>query len=304
MLTVSHTFGLRYFFLFGSLFSILRPTLLPAQRHYEVKSVIYNSLVGAVSGGVGALINKKSNEKWPAVLRKGFLGGGAGGLLMYAGKKSTSLIVRQQNISYAWLARAIFSTGNSIVENAAANQPLLSRFHVDIGFVRLDLYTDSWRVMPRVMPSQFGATIFMAVFGRLDATTSLCSGTMTFRNREIGYAPYLMGSTPGNMFILVDSLYKGLLYHEIYAHEMVHAFQWLELSGFNNFFGPTKTTWESNWPKMKKWNKWVHGDLNYELMLVNYFIIQGGYRRILYCRHFLENEAEVLSVGRVSCPVD
>ena len=37
--------------------------------------------------------------------------------------------------------------------------------------------------------------------------------------------------------------------------------------------------------------------------LINYFLIQGGYSRSLNCRNFLENEAEWLSVHRVSCPV-
>ena len=38
-----------------------------AQQRYEIKSIIYNSLVGSVTGGVGALINKKPDEKWGEV---------------------------------------------------------------------------------------------------------------------------------------------------------------------------------------------------------------------------------------------
>ena len=223
---------------------------------------------------------------------------------MYVGKKTNYLITQKHNISYAWLSRLIFSAGNSIVENAAAAQPLLSRFHYDIGFIRVDLYSKNFKVVPRLLPSNLGSVLFLAYHGRFDAKTSLRSGTFTFRTPSIDYAPYLIGSTPGNAFILVDTLVTGILFHEIYAHEMIHTFQFLEHSGFNNFFKPLKEEWKSKAPRFAKWSKWIHGDFNYELMLGNYFIVQGGYRRILYCRNYLENEAEFLSVRRVSCPAD
>ncbi len=274
------------------------------QGYYEAKSIAYNSIVGAITGGVGAVINKKPEQKWQRALMNGLTGGVIGGGMMYLGKRTNYLITSKRNISYAWLSRLVFSVGNSLVENAAANQPLLSRFHYDLGFIRVDLYTRNFALRPRISASSLGATLFMAFNGRFDLQTSLRSGTFTFRKSTIEYAPYLKGSTPGNGFILVDTLRSGILFHEIYAHEMIHAFQFLEHSAFNNFFIPQKKEWESSWPAFQNWNRWIHGDLNFEIMLGNYFIIQGGYRRILYCRNFLENEAEVLSTGRVSCPVD
>jgi hypothetical protein len=124
---------------------------------------------------------------------------------------------------------------------------------------------------------------------------------VTFRTSKIVYAPYLVGSTTGNNFLLVDTL-RARFFYEIYAHEMVHTFQFQEYSACNYYFDPWKEKLNERSPVFKEFGKWVYGDLNYELMLGNYFLVQGGIRRRGYCDNFLENEAEVLTTGRVSCP--
>jgi hypothetical protein len=271
---------------------------------YEAKSILYNSLSGACTGAIGALINHKKDEKWHKAFFRGLAGGGAGGFVMYVGKQSGSLIVTNHNIAYGWLARSVFCAGNSIVENAASDKPLFSRFHFDLGFVRVDLYTREMRLQPSVMPLAFGATVFNFLHGRMDVKNTLTSGTFIFRTRSISYAPYLMGSTTGNGFILNDSINKSELFYELFAHEMLHTFQFMEFCGVNNFFNPYTEKWRIRDQTFARTDKWIHGDLNYLMMLGNYFLVNGGYKRSLYCKNFLENEAEVLSVGRVSCPTE
>src|SRR4051812_37280217 len=101
-------------------FSLVRPAA--AQKNYEGRFITYNALVGAVTGGIGAVINKHKEQKWHRAFVKGFIVGSAGGGLVYCGKKLNILVAREKNLGYAWLSRAVFSAGNSIVENASANR--------------------------------------------------------------------------------------------------------------------------------------------------------------------------------------
>ena len=264
---------------------------------------MYNVIGGAVTGGIGALINRKEGRKWAKALLKGFGGGAAGGGIMYLGKKANFLIVKKNDISYAWLSRLVFSAGNSVIENAAAGLHLTDRFHFDVGFVRLDFYPAKLKLEPKIMPGALGGIIFTAFNGRFDAISTLRSGTVIFRTKAISYAPYLVGSTTGSGFLLADTVYgKGYYFNEIFAHEMVHVFQFSEHSGVNYFFQNKKEQWRANSVTFARTEKWVHVDLNYPVFMLNYFVVQGGFERSLYCKNFLENEAEWLSTHRVSCP--
>ncbi len=286
-----------FFILFSFCFSEIKA------QNIEAKVISYNVLVGGISAGIGALINKKKDQKWHKVFAKGFIVGMGGGALVYAGKKINIMVAKKQELGYAWVSRAVFSAGNSIVENGAANRDFWSQWHYDVGFVRLELKTNGpVSLTPRFMPSTFGGIVFMAVnSNRFDLNTSLRSGSVTFRTNRIRYAPTLMASTSSNGFLFVDTLNNSQHFYDTYAHEMVHAFQFQEFSGVNNYFIPLSDKWKTNSTTFRKISKWIYFDLNYELMLGNYFIVQGGFRGQLYCRNYLENEAEFLSVGRSAC---
>ncbi len=272
-------------------------------QNIEAKVIAYNALAGGLSGGIGALINKKKDQKWHRAFIKGFVVGLGGGTIAYSGKKLNSLIAKNQNLGYAWVSRAVFSAGNSIVENAAANRDFWAQWHYDIGFIRLEIKTNGpFSVIPRFMPSTFGGIVFMASNSQsFDASTSLRSGTLTFRTDHIRYAPNLVASTASNGVLFVDTLTGGANFCNTYAHEMGHVFQFQEFSGVNTWFNPLAQKWKANSAGFDKLSKWIYFDFNYEMMLGNYFIIQRGYRGQLYCRNYLENEAEFLSVGRSAC---
>ncbi len=269
-------------------------------QQYEAKSIAYNILLGGISAGVGGIINKKKEQKWSDVFIKNFIIGSGGGAIMYSGKKLNTLIANENNLGYAWLSRGVFCAGISIVENVAAGRKYWSVWHYDVGFMRLEFDCEAKRFHPRVMPSAFSATVFLAANGHFDLRTSLRSGTPTFRTRTISYQPALVGSTVTNAFLLSDTLTMGRIFYDTYAHELIHSFQFGEFSGFNQFFKPLTDKWELKSGAFKKIHYWVYGDLNHELMLFNYFIIEGGSRRN-YCKNFLENEAEFLTVGRGAC---
>lgn len=270
-------------------------------QNFNLNSAIYNCLVGGITGGIGSVINKKKEEKIFKALAKGFVTGTVGGAVMYSGKKLNFLISQKQQLGYAWMSRAVYSAGNSIVENACANRKFWAVWHYDLAFVRFEFNAERKLFTPRFMPSSFGGILFMAFNGRVDGKTSLKSGTLTFRTKEIAYSPTLVGSTASNGFLLNDTLRRGMVYYDVYAHEMNHAFQFQDFSGINYFFNPLSTKWKEKYAWFRKSSKWIYGDLNYEAMLINYFIINRGSRGNFYCHNYLENEAEFLSVGRKAC---
>jgi hypothetical protein len=284
-----------------SLLLVLASYTPSRSQNYAGRSFAYNSLIGGFSGGIGSVINKHKGQKWYKAFAKGFVIGFGGGTLEFSGKKINYYVAKKQNLGYAWLSRAVFSAGNSLVENAAANREFWSVWHYDLSFVRLEFHTKGSELVPRLMPSMFTATVFMAAKGRFDVKRSLQSGTATFFTKSIFYSPNFVASTPGNGFFFVDTLRGGPHFYNVYAHEMIHAFQFQGLSGCNYFFKPITDKWEEESPRFRKLHKYVYGDLNYELMVLNYFIIQKGHREIDYCHNFLENEAESLSTNRPAC---
>lgn len=273
----------------------------------DVQFAAYNTLIGGITGGIGALINKKKDQKWHKTLLKGFVVGLGGGAIAYSGKKLNALVAQKKELGYCWLSRAVFSAGNSIVENAAANRDFWSRWHYDIGFMRMEVdISGPISFTPRFMPSAFGGIVFMAVNGEFDAATTLKSGTLTFRADRVNYASNLSASTASNGFLFINTLNKGHKFYDTYAHEMIHAFQFQEFSGINYFFNPLTNKWKQKSPRFKNTSRWFYGDVNFEALLVNYFIIQEGYdaRPRSYCNNFLENEAEFLSIKRGACPAE
>lgn len=269
-------------------------------QNYEVRSITYNMILGGVTACAGAIINKKKEQKWYKIFVRNFMMGAGGGVLMYGGKKMNAIIANENNIGYAWLSRGVFSAGVSIVENVASGRRFWSVWHYDFGFIRLEYDVEAHQFQPRLMPSALISTLFIGCNGKLDVKTTIASGTPTFRTRRISYQPTLIGSTVTNAFLLNDTLVRGRAFFDLFSHEMIHSFQFAEFSGVNHFFKPYTTRWETNSTTFKQIHRWVYGDINHELMLMNYFIFQGGSRRN-YCRNFLENEAEALTIGRVAC---
>jgi len=299
MLQNVKNYSIRVQILVSFLTCFIYPREVRAQN-YEAQSVLYNALLGGISACAGALINKKKKAKCFTVSWKSFAVGVLGGTCIYSGKKLNTLIANENKLGYAWLSRGIFYLGASVVENAAAGKQWWETWHYDIGFVRLEYDCEKKIFQPKIMPAAFSATLFLAYYGKLDVTTSLQSGVPTFRTKRIGYQPQLIGSTVTNGFLLNDSLKRSRLFYDTYAHEMIHSFQFSEFLGTNEFFNRYTSNWEKRSTIFKNIHRWVYGDLNHELMLINYFVVQGGVRRN-YCKNYLENEAEFLTIGRSAC---
>jgi len=269
-------------------------------QNTETKSLIYNSLLGSVTGGIGSVINKHKDERVPHAFVRGFLGGAGGGVLMYTGKRMTWLAVQKHDLGWLWPSRVVFSAGNSITENAASGRKLWSRWHYDIAFFRLE-YVPGTRPVAKVMVSAFVGFALSAVKSEPDWQNSLAAGTLLLRRRNKIVAIGLTAVTAGNTILMMDHI-GGPYFQEVFAHEMVHVYQFQEFSGVNYYFIREKNEWDKQFPVFHFLSKYLYGDLNYEMMLMNYFIFQNGIKSSAYCNNFLEQEAEYLSNKRCACP--
>lgn len=124
----------------------------------------------------------------------------------------------------------------------------------------------------------------------------MLSGNFVFGADRIEYAGQVTGSTTAHAYVLMNYI-NNLEFYELFAYEMLHTFQFQEFSGINYFPKPLIDKWRAKSKFYNGFCNWVYSDLNYEAMLINYFLIQGGHEKN-YNTNFLENEAEFLSVGR------
>ena len=99
------------------------------QSEFEIG--LYNVGLGGFGSGIGAVINKKPNEKFFNVFCNGFLKGSLGGAFVYGSKKMVSQIHIEEKIEYNWPAKILNSLGTSIIENASSNRGFLEKVNIN-----------------------------------------------------------------------------------------------------------------------------------------------------------------------------
>lgn len=101
------------FFMFIMTTSIAYGQDNEAFRYNKTDIVLYNVGIGAIFGGIGALVNKKESEDWHKVLLKGISQGALGGYVVYESKNLLRQINRQKDLTYALYAKGVNSIGVS-----------------------------------------------------------------------------------------------------------------------------------------------------------------------------------------------
>src|SRR6185503_7452109 len=66
--------------------ALCKPITMHGQD-FNVNSAVYNTLLGGLSAGVGAMITKPKEVKFYKAFARGFVAGMGGGAVMYCGKK-------------------------------------------------------------------------------------------------------------------------------------------------------------------------------------------------------------------------
>ena len=189
------------------------PDRMSREGRYAM-DVTANVLIGGLTAGVAQRWN--GGSFW-----RGFARGAAGGGLVFAGKQVTAL----QFTGSGMLGRQVAAVGTSVVSNASAARPVLSRLVLPAGPVRVYAEVDAGRVHAKVDLAGVVAIGYAATRpgARLDVSSSLSSGAPVFfvspewghRAGHIAGVIIIDGSEPDPEDI-ADAL----------AHERVHVSQY------------------------------------------------------------------------------
>lgn len=208
---------------------------------------LVNIGIGSVMGGVGAIINKRPEEKFGKTLLKGLAQGGFGGYLVFESKRLLREFSRHKNYNYIWPSKIVNAAGSSIIENAAANRNLWERWHINLGFNRFEVDTrDGFKLRYRIMPYSLSSTIYLFTQEKLDVDRSMVFGTFVFQAQKPiqGYGFEASGAAYQDAILLKRISSLG---HKVEAHELIHVYQNENLLGINMFFNkPLESLKETN----------------------------------------------------------
>lgn len=251
------------FFFFNLIITIfLNPFSKVSAQKTEFQYGMLNIASGAVVGGIGALLNKQPDEKFPRVFAKGLAQGALGGYLVFESKRILQEFVRQENYIYVWPSKLINSTGTSIIENAAANRNFWEHWHINFAFTRLDIYTkEEIRFKYRIMPfSLFRAIQLKSRDYDIDWNRSLKLGVLVFLKDEITYGEFtnVLGALASNHI----SLKKSSIKHSTEAHELIHVYQNNQFSGFNPYINNLNLYLKKNFKPFRIYDTFFYTDFN------------------------------------------
>jgi len=235
-------------------------------QNNNTQATIYNVGLGSFFGGVGAVINKKPDEKFGKVFLKGVLQGSLGGYITYQSKKMVYEFSNSGDFKDAWAAKLLNSAGNSIIHNAASNRNFWEQWNLNIGFNRIEFHTkDKFKVRYKLMPAAFMGTMITATQGDFDIETSLKIGQFVFRTDfiESTILENPNGKVSINTMLLKYEYFNRIDEAKTIAHEIIHIFQYEDFANINPFFIKPRQNFINNDNKwVKFYNKWVYTDFN------------------------------------------
>jgi len=280
-------------------YSILLITFLicfkiSAQKN-DSEAIAYNVGLGSFFGGVGAIINKDKNQKWHKAFLKGLWQGALGGYVVYESKKRVYDFSRTKDYKYAWASKILYSAGNSIIENAASNKNFWAKWHITIGFNRIEFNTQKkFKIKYQLLPFSLFSAIQTSTKGKFDFKTSIKTGFLIFKTTNTNIFPEgFDGFTFRNSILLLDS---GEKFFVVLPHEMIHTYQEEDFQFINTFFIKTKEKFLKN-TFLKKIDKYIYFDGNTFLNGWLYNIERSGK---CYYNNFFEQEANFYSL-RLNC---
>lgn len=237
---------------------------IDAQHKNDIEAGLFNMGFGGVIGGIGAVINKKSNQKTGKIFLKGFAQGALGGYLLFESKRLVGKYGKTGNYSYVWPSKIINSAGVSIIENASANRNFWEQWHINVGFNRVEFYTkDKFKMSYRLMPFALVSTIHGFTKGKLNLRESLKIGSFIFEHNYIQENKYL-GVTSSNRIIIVNekSLF-GRGRSRLISHELIHVYQYESFSGANPYFNKVIKKLNSNSTWSTLYHRIFYTDFNH-----------------------------------------
>jgi len=273
-------------------FSILLFTFMnsypQAKKTSDTKQFFYNVSLGSIIGLVGAIINKDPEQKLGNVLLKGFSQGALGGYITFESKRLVRVAEKNEDWKILWGSKILNAGGISIKENASLNKNFWEKWHINIGFNRIEFSTkDKFRLNYKVMPVALVYTIGAAIQTDFEFEKSLKAGQFIFssnterfintNSRGIAY--------PGN--IVVYTPFKNDF--QLLSHEIIHIYQYNDFSQLETFLKKPINNLNSQIELINTLNNYI----NYDLGALPFWIIHKieHNNADFYYDNFLEREA-------------
>jgi hypothetical protein len=230
----------------------------------RAEMLLYNIGLGSISSGIGALINKEEHEKWHKVMFKGMAQGALGGYLVYESKNLIGKIEKEQKWEYGWYGKLVNSAGTSIIENAASNRNFWEKWHLNVGFNRIEFYTkNGLKVKYKIMPVSFilTSTALISPEAKFEFKRAIQTGEFIFSNDN---PKYPSGATTfGNLFIVSK---ERLNDHKLFAHEIIHIYQYYDFNFVNTYFNKPRNLWVENSKAFKRVDQILYLDMQYPVL--------------------------------------
>lgn len=259
-----------------------------AKETSDINQFFYNISIGSIIGAVGAVINKKPEQKFGETLFKGFYQGALGGYVTFESKRLINLAQKNNDWKLLWASKLVNAGGNSIKENAALNKNFWEKWHINIGFNRIEFETKNrFKVNYKILPISLFYTIGIASQAKFELGKSLKSGQFIF-------------SSNTNRFVETNSIgvtYPGgiVLYtpdkdnFKVLSHEIIHWYQYNDFSQLETFVEKPLQALNRNNKVFNKINKWIHYDYRYLPAVIWHSIDYQN--SVYYYDVFLEREA-------------
>ena len=264
----------------------------------DTEAALYNIGFGAVFSTIGAVINKTPDEPLGDVIKKSMWQGALGGYVTFESKRLLREAQRKHKWEYIWGAKFVNATGTSIKENAALNKDFWERWHINIGFNRIELNTkDRFSVHYKMMPVAFVYTVDAFFRYDFEATKSMKFGEVIFSfnaNRKSNAALAGAGIIVYDRSFLTDFTSSSDIFKTA-THEIVHLYQSNDFSIFNTFISKPLERWSKSRKTLKWINKHLYPEYHY-LILRPAYLIESATAESYY-DNFFEHEAGFYSEG-------
>lgn len=260
----------------------------------DTQAWLYNIGLGSITGGIGAVINKKNDEKTGRVFVKGLWQGAIGGYVIFESKRLIGLVPQHKELGYSWPSKIVNAAGVSIVENAAANRDFWKRWHMDYGFNRIEVHIeDRVSLHYKVMPVALVFTVGIAAQTKFELRKTLQTGQFIFSsNTKRWEETNSDGITlPGNI------IYKpgAPAFYNLMAHEVIHIYQSNDIKGLNAYLDKPYAGLAKKSNFYKNIDKWVYFDINHGLQAGLYNL--QNVNRFFYYDNYYEHEAGYYSAN-------
>lgn len=276
--------------LFGMIFFFFSSEAKAQNNDFEAG--FYNIVTGSIIGGIGAVINKKPEERFLKVAIKGLGQGALGGYFMFESKRLIRIFSKTGDYGYVWPSKIVSSAGSSVIENAAANRDFWDEWHLIVGFNRIEISTEKkFQVRYRIMPLALAGTIMSSQMGKFDFERTLKTGSLIFSTGQFDKKGNQTGFTYGRTNIFSSSIVILNNWEGEYAlsHELIHAYQNEMLMGFNNYLDKPLTYLDNKNKISQAYNKIFYTDVSGFVGLFLYNIENNNQKD--YQRNLFEKEA-------------